>query len=183
MNKAIYPVLLLILSLLGCEQPVEESPRAAVASVTPQPTATRQDSSKASLGNQVFAEQSSKNKLGSVNEDHLNEAQHTLTSRLEVLIQDAVDLQGQGVYITEYASGDRPMIPPEERFLAFQAGFRAGVIRGINKPIVSAYFPETLPSKIQQQHWQKGQEAGHAYGVYMLKDYLAEKYDYTFESN
>lgn len=121
-------------------------------------------------------------RFSSVDENHMQEAQHTLTSRLEVLIQDAQTLQTRGVYITEFMQNDQPIIPPEARYLAFQDGFRSGVIRGINKPVVSAYFPKTLPSKVEQQHWQQGQSAGHAYGVYLLKDYLGEKYGYDFES-
>lgn len=181
MMKFAYFMLIALLTLQGCERSAEELSAPATTTQLRQSVDTSSDGTSTGNEDSVSEPHPAKDTLFMVNEDHLAEAQHTLVSRIQVLIQDAQTLQTKGVYITEYTRDDQPIIPAEERYLAFQDGFRAGVVRGINKPVVSAYFPRTLPSKAQQQHWQKGQSAGHAYGVYLLKDYLAERYGYEFE--
>ena len=121
--------------------------------------------------------------FSSIDENHMREAQHTLTSRLEILLGDAAGLPDPGMPIEELAHDQSTMVATENRYIAYQRGFRAGLFRGINKPVVSLYFPDRLPSPAEQKHWSRGQRAGHDYGVFLLKQYLQEKFGYTFKTD
>ena len=51
------------------------------------------------------------------------------------------------------------------------------------RTVVSEHQKTGAASKAEQQHWSRGQRAGHDYGVLLLQQFLQEKYDYPFNTN
>ena len=181
----VYLTLFALMILTACESEHQQ-----LAAKEPAPSAVRvlaadkpKDNPRVGAVNDSDEIPASQTSFSSIDENHMREAQHTLTSRLEILLGDAAGLPDPGMPIEESAHDQSTMVATEKRYIAYQRGFRAGLFRGINKPVLSVYFPDRLPSPAEQQHWSRGQRAGHDYGVFLLKQYLQEKFGYTFSTD
>ncbi|MCW8964826.1 MAG: hypothetical protein OQL16_13605 [Gammaproteobacteria bacterium] len=176
-NTSIISMLVFTVIAGGCEQDTEEVYQVA------EPVMISHSKDSAEVSREVPAEpEVSYATILSVDENHLAEVQDYLVSSLEEVIRSLEEQSSSSIYIDEYANEDSRMPALENLYAAYQSGFRFGVINGIKKPVVSMFFPEKYRSKIEGEQWLKGRRAGHDYGVFLLKQYLSDRYDYQFKT-
>jgi len=176
-NASIITMLVFTVIAGGCEQDTDEVHQVAEPVVISHSKGSAEVSKKAPAEPEV-----SYATILSVDENHLTEVQDYLVSSLEGVIRSLEEQSNSSIYIDEYADEDSRMPAPENLYAAYQSGFRFVVINGIKKPVVSMFFPEKYRSKVEGEQWLKGRRAGHDYGVFLLKLYLSDRYDYRFKT-